>query len=170
MTILDNERAFLDLIEFSEGTGRNPHTGEELDPYRTCYGYSHVIASFVEHPAITGEWHGVQLPDEMCRKAKLPPGCKSTAAGRYQLIKPTWIGCRNRLRLRDFEPESQDRAALYLIANRGALEDVHAGRIKTAIVKCSAEWASLPGNWADQPQRHEQDLIAAFQLAGGVLA
>lgn len=166
--ILNNERAFLGLIEFAEGTGQRPDT--HPDPYRVCYSYAHTIISFADHPAITGEWMGEKLPDQMCINAGLKPGCVSTAAGRYQLIRPTWKGVKQRMRLPDFEPASQDRAALYLIANRNALEDVHAGRIQTAVTKCAPEWASLPGNFAKQPQRKQDDLLAAFEKAGGVLA
>jgi lysozyme len=170
----DNTAAFLKLIRFSEGTDKAP------DPYRVCFAYRHELVGkdgvsgtfddFSDHPAITGEWTGERLPDAMCKSAGLGPGCVSTAAGAYQLIKPTWRGIRDRLRLPDFSPASQDRAALYLVANCGALEDVMAGRIRTAITKCSREWASLPGNKAGQPQRHVDDLLAAFTNAGGVLA
>ncbi len=166
--ILDNERAFLGLIRWAEGTEGRDMAG--LDPYRVCYGYTHTIVSLADHPTITGEWRGERLPDSLCIKAGLPPGCVSTAAGAYQLIRPTWRGIRDRLRLPNFEPENQDRAALYLIANRGALEDVHAGRIQTAIAKCAPEWASMPGNFADQPQRSQDALLAAFERGGGVLA
>lgn len=162
--ILRNESAFLALIRFAEGTDKEP------DPYRVCYGYRHTIRSLAEHPSISGEWRGEKLPDAICRNAGLKPGCVSTAAGAYQLIRPTWTGVRNRLRLPDFEAGSQDRAALYLIANCGALEDVHHGRVQTAIAKCAREWASLPGNTAGQPQRKTEQLLAAFEGAGGHLA
>jgi muramidase (phage lysozyme) len=168
--MLRNVQAFLDLICFAEGTARHPVTGEQLDPYRTCYGYRHTIIDLAEHPAISGEWKGERLPDKMCRNAGLKPGCVSTAAGKYQMIRNTWRGVRDRLRLPDFGPESQDRAALYLIANCGALEDVHEGRIQTAVTKCSREWASLPGNSAKQPQRKREELLAVFEKRGGVLA
>jgi muramidase (phage lysozyme) len=162
--ILENQRAFLAMIAHSEGTDLAP------DPYAVCYGYRHTISSFADHPAETGEWMGEKLPDEMCRKAGLGAGCVSTAAGRYQLIRPTWRGVKKRLRLPDFGQDSQDRAALYLIDNRGALEDVHAGRLQTAIAKCRAEWASLPGAGYGQPERRITDLVAAFTKAGGVMA
>lgn len=168
--ILENQRAFLALIEHAEGTGRNPATCEALDPYRTCYGYRHVIRSFENHPAVTREWSGEVLPESLCRKAGIAGVCRSTAAGRYQLIRKTWLGIKERLRLPDFSPESQDRAALYLIANRGALEDVHAGRVRDAIQKCRAEWASLPGAGYGQPERRLSELVAAFTQAGGTLA
>jgi lysozyme len=168
--ILENQRAFLALIEYSEGTGRNPHTGQKVDAYRTCYGYKHTIQSFEDHPAVTREWSGEVLPEALCIKAGIGPRCRSTAAGRYQFIRNTWLGIKSRLRLPDFSPDHQDRAALYLIANRGALEDVHAGRVGDAISKCRAEWASLPGAGYGQPERRISDLVAVFKGAGGVMA
>lgn len=162
--MLRNQEAFLALIRYAEGTDK------VADPYRVCYGYKHTIVSLDEHPAISGEWMGEKLSDAMCRNAGQKPGCVSTAAGAYQLIRPTWRGIRDRLRLTDFSPASQDRAALYLITNCGALDDVLRGRVQTAVAKCSREWASLPGNLAKQPQRRKDDLLAAFEGAGGVLA
>mgnify|MGYP005812482729 CR=1 FL=1 len=160
----DNEAAFLALIRMSEGTAREP------DPYRVCYGYRHVIQSLDDHPKATGEWSGERLPDEMCRGAGLRPGCVSTAAGAYQIIYPTWRSLQRRLRLPDFGPTSQDRAALALVAGRGALDDVRDGRIQTAVAKCAREWASLPGGMAGQPHRRMDDLIAAYAAAGGAIA
>jgi muramidase (phage lysozyme) len=162
--ILENQRAFLAMISHSEGTDRAP------DPYRVCYAFGHTIVSFADHPSETGEWMGEKLPDAMCRAAGYSAGCVSTAAGKYQLIRPTWRGVKKRLRLPDFSPDSQDRAALYLITNAGALEDVHAGRLQTAIAKCRKEWASLPGAGWGQPERRITELVAAFTKAGGVVA
>lgn len=158
-----NTRAFLDMIATSEGTAKG-------DGYRICYGYKHTLQSFSDHPAITGEWMGERLPDSMCRGAGLNPGCVSTAAGRYQIIRPTWVTCKRALGLVDFSPESQDRAAIYLIRQRGALEDVQAGRVAVAIEKCRKEWASLPGAGYGQGERKLADLVAAFESSGGVLA
>lgn len=159
-----NVIAFLSLIAWAEGTDREP------DPYRVCYGYKHTIIDLCEHPAITKEWMGEKLPDAMCRKAGLKPPCKSTAAGRYQMIKATWITCRDALRLTDFGVNAQDAAAIHLIAKRGAIADVQAGRVADAVRKCRAEWASLPGNTAGQPQRAFAALQEAYIAAGGKLA
>jgi lysozyme len=168
--ILRNERAFLALIEYAEGTGRNPHTGQAVDPYRTCYGYAHTIQSFADHPAVTKEWAGERLSAEHCRKAGFNPGCKSTAAGRHQITRTTWLPIKARLKLPDFGPDSQDRAALYLVTECGALEDVHAGRLEQALSKCRSKWASLPGAGFGQPERRISSLVAAFKNAGGTVA
>lgn len=171
MSVEANVRAFLRAIVFAEGTARHPRTGAALDPYRVCYGYSHTVQDLRDHPALTGEWKGERLPAEMCRRAGFPSGvCYSSAAGAYQIIKPTWVRVKGRLGLPDFGPESQDLAAVELIRARGALADVRAGRFDVAVRRCAAEWASLPGNAAGQPQRRRDDLVAAYMAAGGEVA
>jgi muramidase (phage lysozyme) len=160
-----NVQAFLALIRFAEGTERNG-----LDPYRVCYGYSHTVQDLSDHPSLTGEWSGKVLPDAMCRGAGFGPGCVSTAAGAYQFISSTWKGCKRALGLPDFGPDSQDRAAIYLISQRGALDDVKAGRVADATNKCRREWASLPGAGYGQPERRLADLVAVYEQAGGQVA
>lgn len=155
-----NVSAFLAMLSRSEGTDRG------RDPYRVCYGYKHTIASLADHPAVTGEWKGESI-------AQLGPqyaGMVSTAAGRYQLIRPTWLNCKRALGLRDFSAASQDAAAVYLIKGRGALDDVQSGRIEAAIGKCRKEWASLPGAGYGQPERSMALLLDSYTAAGGALA
>lgn len=159
-----NVAAFLSMIASSEGTDR------AADPYRVCFGYQHTIADLRDHPAITGEWKGEKLPDATCQGAGMRPGCVSTAAGRYQIIKPTWAACARALGLSDFTPASQDAAALYLVKQRGALDDVQGGRVADAIGKCRREWASLPGAGYGQPERRLTALLDTFTNAGGNLA
>lgn len=159
-----NITAFLSVLSQAEGTAAI------ADPYRVCFGYKHTIRDYREHPAITGEWFGEKLDDQMCRNAGFGPGCVSTAAGAYQIKKNTWKIARDALGLSDFSPASQDAAAVELIRRRGALEDVKAGRFATAINKCRNEWASLPGNYARQGQRSIQTLTAWFEQNGGTTA
>lgn len=163
-TAAANVRAFLGMVQRAEGTAL------EVNPYAVCYGYRHTIGDFSNHPAITGEWRGERLSDAMCANAGFGPGCVSTAAGAYQIIKPTWRTVAGVLGLGDFGPASQDAAAVELIRRRGALEDVKAGRVEAAIGKCRNEWASLPGNYAKQGQRSIGDLIAWYQQNGGYAA
>jgi muramidase (phage lysozyme) len=159
-----NVTAGLQTIQHAEGTIGQP------DPYRVCYGYAHTIRDLSEHPVITGEWPGEVLPDAMCSAAGFGPGCKSTAAGAYQINRPTWVRARDALGLTDFSQASQDAAAQWLIAKRGALEDLKAGRFAEFVSKCRNEWASLPGNYAKQGQRSLEQLAAWFTVAGGNLA
>lgn len=159
-----NITAFLAALRRAEGTeGRG-------DPYRVCYGYAHTIRSLNEHPAVSGEWKGERLPDAMCKNAGFGPGCVSTAAGAYQIIKGTWVNLRQSLGLTDFSPASQDAAAIELVRRRGALEDVKAGRVAEAIAKCRNEWASLPGNYARQGQRSMETLVSWYTTNGGTTA
>lgn len=156
-----NLRAFLDMIQFAEGTAGQP------DPYRVCYAYRHTISNLGEHPAVSGEWRGERLPDAMCAGAGLGAGCVSTAAGAYQIIKPTWLSVRSALNLADFGPASQDAAAVELIRQRGALNDVYAGRVADAVRKVAKTWASLPGAGYAQPERKLATLVDAYRAAGG---
>jgi muramidase (phage lysozyme) len=94
----------------------------------------------------------------------------STAAGAYQIINPTWRGLLKQYGFPDFSPDSQDQAAVALIAGRDALDDVIAGRFKDAVAKCSAEWASLPGSSAGQRVEAYDAVLAVYQKNGGTLA
>lgn len=94
----------------------------------------------------------------------------STAAGAYQFLAGTWDECRQALGLPDFSPESQDRAAVFLVKRRGALDDVEAGRIEQAITKCAKEWASLPGSPYGQPLRTMAQALATYKQYGGTMA
>jgi lysozyme len=159
-----NVAAFLRTLQQAEGTAN------ASDPYRVCFGYVHTVNSFADHPVVTGEWAGKMLPDSMCANAGFSAGCKSTAAGAYQIIRGTWNSLKSSLNLPDFSPQSQDLAAIELIRQRGALEDVKAGRITTAMHKVRSVWASLPGNYAQQGQRSQEQIVAWYQQQGGALA
>lgn len=91
----------------------------------------------------------------------------SSAAGAYQFLSRTWDECKSRMGLPDFSPESQDKAAVYLIRRRKALDDVMAGRIKEAIEKCAKEWASLPGSPYGQPTLTMERALEVYQRYGG---
>lgn len=157
------------MIRHSEGTDR------AKDPYRVCYGYKHAIVDLIDHPAITGEWKGADgkvgepLSDEMCRGVGLSPGCRSTAAGAYQIIRPTWVSIKNALHLPDFLPDSQDLACVEIIKRAGALAFIESGQFIEAVSACRRDWASLPGNTAGQPQRTYAALQDVYLSSGGVL-
>ena len=159
-----NVRAFLEAIARAEGTAGQP------DPYRVCYAYRHTIKSLADHPANTGEWKGEKLPDHLCRGAGLSPGCVSTAAGKYQITRPTWNKLKSRLGLRDFSPASQDAAAIELLRESGALEFAKLGQVADAAYAARRIWASLPGAGYEQPERSLAWVQNQFTAAGGVLA
>ncbi len=153
-----NRAAFLTMISHGEGTDRAP------DPYAVCYGFTHTIQSFADHPAITGEWTGGRIT----RGAYA--GQPSTAAGRYQINKPTWQLLRTRVSLPNFSPAYQDIGALSLITLHGALPAVDAGDVRSAIALLHEVWASLPGSTAGQGGQSLEVLVDAYTGAGGALA
>jgi len=161
-----NEAAFLLMLRHAEGTA-GPNG------YRTRFGGGY-FAGFVDHPRIA-----VQFTDKAGRKLW------TSAAGAYQAmavspIPPfnmgrstkvdTWDRMSRKLGLVDFSPESQDRFALGLIEENGALNDVRAGRFATAVDKVRKVWASLPGAGYDQPEKALAWLEAKYLNAGGQLA
>jgi len=82
----------------------------------------------------------------------------------------TWDRLQRKLGLEDFSPGNQDRAALELIDEAGALADVKAGRFPEAINKVRRIWASVPGAGYAQGERTLAWLTTRYTDAGGVLA
>ncbi len=150
-TAESNLRAFLDMISFAEGT-----LGQ--DGYRTMFGYRY-FTSYADHPRQYFSYTN-----------QAGQTIRTSAAGRYQIIVKTWDSLKSRLGLVDFSPASQDAAAIELIRERGALNDVRAGRIESAVNKVAPVWASLPGANVAQPMRTLSAVISAYQSAGGNLA
>lgn len=145
-----NILAFLDMIAYAEGT-----SGER--GYLTMFGYRYA-ESYADHPRQVFSFtnsKGQQL--------------RTSAAGRYQFLASTWDELKRKLNLQDFSPASQDAAAIELIRQRGALNDVKAGRIVQAVDKVRSIWASLPGAGYSQPERSIQSLLAAYTSAGGAI-
>lgn len=148
--VADNVRAFLDMLAYSEGTS-GP------DGYRTLFGGG-LFESYLDHPR-----QYFPFTDGAGRTLK------TSAAGRYQFLARTWDELAKKLGLADFRPSNQDAAALELIRQRGALDDVKSGRVSQAVAKCSKIWASLPGAGYSQPERKLASLLTAYRGAGGYL-
>lgn len=157
-----NLRAFLFMIRSCENSDAR---FSDDDRYFVFYGQT-MFSDTADHPVITGEKRGVPLSAEMCRAAGFSPGCVSTAAGAYQIIKPTWQRVREAgawgQRLGDFEPGSQDEAARRLLIECGALPLVDTGDIRGAIAKASKLWASLPGSSAKQRPKTVSQALGYF--------
>jgi len=145
-----NVRAFLHVIRAGEGTS-------DEDGYRRHFG-GELFTDFSAHPkrAITKLLGGKPIT--------------STAAGAYQFLSSTWSECQAALHLPDFSPDSQDLAAVFLIARRKGLEHVLAGRLEQAIAACANEWASLPGSPYGQPTRTLAQCRAVYEQHGGTYA
>ncbi len=87
----------------------------------------------------------------------------STAAGRYQFLKGTWDSVKSANGLHNFEPESQEVGAKYLV-NTVRHVVVPQSRAMTgsefsnAMSKLSYEWASLPPGRYGQPNKSASQL------------
>lgn len=138
-----NVQAFLRVIRRGEGTA-------DEGGYRRLFGGG-TFTSYADHP----------------RTLVKKGGYSSTAAGAYQFLSSTWDETRRIMKLPDFSPASQDFGAVGLIAKRGALADVKAGRLEEAIRKCALEWASLPFSPYGQPTISLATAQAVFASAGG---
>lgn len=153
-----NLRAFLQMIAVSELTARLLTISDN--------GYNILVGSTPDHPRLFSSYtdHPRQLVD-------LPRlGVKSTAAGRYQILARYFDTYKKQLGLKDFSPASQDAIAVQMIRECGALGDIEAGRLATAINKCRSRWASLPGAGYGQRENDFDTLALAFRRSGGVIA
>lgn len=157
-----NKVAFLQSLRLGEGT--DDYKGY----YRLCGGGE--CLSLADHPANRG-WGGWRLPVQMAINAGFPGGVAvSTAAGAYQITRPTWNRVAARLGLVDFSETAQDEAAWFLVGEKGAQADILAGRIEQAVRKLGGVWASLPGAAAKQRQVSMLAFANEFTKNGGVLA
>lgn len=144
-----NVRAFLDTIAACEGTASE-------QGYRTLFG-GETFDGFADHPRrlVTRTSNGKPI--------------SSTAAGRYQFLAGTWSALARRYGLPSFEPQWQDAGAAALIVEKGAIDDLRAGRLEAATAKCAPTWASLPGAPYGQPTRHPAFVRDVYLRAGGRL-
>ncbi len=79
------------------------------------------------------------------RKAVTKWGKTSTASGGYMFLTKSWDWVKDKINAKDFSPKNQDKAAVWLMNYRGALDLVKKGNIQEAFVKLKEEWTSLPG-------------------------
>jgi muramidase (phage lysozyme) len=149
-----NVLAFLDMIAYSEigvyllaasDDGYNILVGATAKEPRLFYDYSH-------HPRI------------------LNRDLDSTAAGRYQIIWPTWSWLLSSHGYMDFGPKNQDFAAIDLIKNRNAYDAVANGDVEVGIHLCREEWASLPGAGYGQHEQKIANLVSFYNGALGKYA
>lgn len=157
----NNVNAFLTALRVGEGTAGR-------DGWRTLMGGA-LFDSFADHPARLG-WRGTPLSASMCAGAGFGPGCVSTAAGGFQITKPTWNRVADKLGLTDFTQASQEAAAIELIREKGALSDVAAGRVAVAVSKVRKVWASLPGAGYGQGEVALASFVNHYVNAGGTVA
>lgn len=144
--------AFIGMIHRAEHDADRVASGMH---YHTTFGNGY-FWDMSDHPGNTGEFQGVTLPDEWCRRAGFPPGCKSYAAGAPQITRDTWrrlVRRYGRADLPDFSRASQDRATVLLLHESGAYAALEAGDWQRAVELASPIWASLAFSRSGQPQR-----------------
>lgn len=153
-----NVTAFLRCIRHGESTQDN-------EAYRWLFGSTakspKLFESFADHPRVrTYEKYDGQF----IKNGKID---FTTAAGAYQIVESTWDPVAKKYGLVGFAPHNQDIAACALIAGRGALDDVIAGRFAEALTKCRKEWASLPGALYGQPTKTLASMRSVYEEYGG---
>lgn len=148
---MDQRKAFLDAIAWSEGTTRI--AGSD-NGYNVLVGGT-LFSGYSDHPR---------------KLIKLNDHLSSTAAGRYQLLARYFDAYKAELKLPDFSPASQDVIALQQIKECGALPAIDAGRFAEAVQRCARIWASLPSAGYGQHENTLVQLQTAFTNAGGEIA
>jgi muramidase (phage lysozyme) len=120
-------RALLRVIRVGEGTSADRG-------YVTLYGGG-TFGSFADHP----------------RKKITAGKYTSTAAGAYQILEKTWDGLVSKKQYLNFNPETQDRAAVQLLITRHALDPIMNGDLSTAIHGSGGKAEGTNKEWASQP-------------------
>lgn len=139
-----NVKRMLDLLSWAEGT--------EKHGYHNNFGGSRLDDL---------SWH----PNKVLGQTK---DGKTTATGRYQFLGSTWNEQAKKLNLTDFGERNQDIAAVGLIMDRGALDDVINGDVMKAVYKLRHTWSSLPDNPSkNQPHKSHKDVFNKWNSLGG---
>lgn len=136
-------RAFLDTIAYAEGTsGENGH--------RMMFGHC-LFNGYKWHPntVICAPSNGKQL-------------C-SSAAGKYQFSQKMWAKLAKLIDAKDFSPLNQERAAVYLLLDAGAMPYIKRPRFMMALRKVRKIWASIPGGPYNQPTKKGRALRKVFR-------
>lgn len=129
-------RAMLGVIRDAEGASRY------ADPYRVAEGGKSTLSQLD-----TPEFRMWGFTD------KTGKSDMSSATGAYQFLRGTWKDLQNRYGFRDFQPRTQDLAALALMKDAGAFPYVQRGDYMGALNKVRTIWASLPGAGHNQQER-----------------
>ena len=159
---MSNLDAFLDMLAVSEGTSTSPATRDR--------GYDVIVTGSDRKPEVFTDYSVHPFARGRRPKQINTRGLYSTASGRYQFMLKHWAHYRDLLKLPDFGLAAQDRWAIQLIRERGALPLIEAGHFDAAVARVRNLWASLPGAGYGQPEHRIERLRAAYVRAGGVVA
>ena len=117
------QEAVLNQIASGEG-------GLGADSYSKLYG-GQDFSDFSNHPR---------------KKISLGGGNYTTAAGRYQILAPTWDRMQKKLGLTDFSPQSQDAAAWELA--RETYQHKTGGDLEQDAANGRVDWSALSRQWS----------------------
>ena len=145
--ITPERQALLNTIRYAEGTWKN---GDRIG-YQVMFGGS-ITPSLERHP----------------NRVNFTARYASAAAGAYQFMPFTWSMIQERLGVVDFQPESQDQGALFLIQRRGALHLADRGEFTPELAsRLAPEWASFPTlagqSYYGQPVKRYDDLRRFYE-------
>lgn len=147
-----NVLAFMRMLAKSEGT-------DYPDGYTFLFGSKESntrrFTDFSHHPHINEPFGGEST---------------SSAAGKWQILYPTWVAIQKKYNLPDFSPSSQDLACVELISERNVLQKLMDGDFESALVACSNIWASLPFNSFGQPTHPIGNYKMWYTQAGGIIS
>ena len=100
-------------------------------------------------------------------------GGVTTAAGLYQITKPTWHDHgEDGMGLTDFTPETQDLIAVSILRRRGVIEKIKEGDVEAGVSQASRQWAALPKGHGqtgryNQPYVEFEHFEAVYKSEGG---
>lgn len=124
-------RAALDMIAEAE-VGKDAYAAGQ--GYDALFGAGR-MSDFSAHPNVAGTYTDLRGKQQ-----------KSTAAGRYQILKSTADDLAKRYNISGFSPEAQDRMAIALMMDTGALDPLMRGDFDAALPKLAQRWAALPSS------------------------
>lgn len=143
-----NVRTMLDMIANAEGTAGHGDNG-----YNVAFGHR-IFEGYDKHPQKVYEFKQTDGKTN-----------KTSAAGRYQFLSRTAQNLQHQMGLKDFSPLSQDKMAVELMRQAGALDNVLMGDYETAINKLGKIWASLPSSPYAQPKKTMEEVLAGGSIS-----
>lgn len=91
--------------------------------------------------------------------------CRSTAAGGYQFLFRIWTAYQRQLKLEDFSPINQDRAAIQILKEQHAYGQIVKGFAFSGIKRVANIWASLPDAGYGQHEHPMKALLEQYEAA-----
>lgn len=147
-------RVMLDLLGRAESSDYNTLVGYPVGPNHPPP--KRVITDFSKHPRVptaSTKEHG-----------------PSAAAGKFQIVPRTWDGqvkklTKNGVEIKGFYPPDQEKVAISILNDIGALDAVLKGNYKQAVKRSARIWMSLPGTHMPQGRGPHDEKWIANQLA-----